>query len=159
MQGFAPYSPGTQQQFNQWEQSFVHGQSSQQFEWQQQQQFHQQSPFLDYREPNNDDSDSSDQNKTVQLESDEEEEPVRAPEKRPQHEEEVALAKSWLTVSENPEVGNAQKRDGFYRKVTDHFHELMKDTSRTGRVRRHRVEWRKVGKSDVPLTWQWEEVR
>ncbi|KAL8225173.1 hypothetical protein R6Q57_017730 [Mikania cordata] len=139
MQGFAPYSPGTQQQFNRWEQSFVHDQSSQQFEWQQQQ-FHQQSPFQDYREPNNDESDSSDQNKTVQLESDEEEEPVRAPEKRPQgrkaakrwsDEEEVALAKSWLTVSENPEVGNAQKRDGFYRKVTDHFHELMKDTART----------------------------
>ncbi|KAL8231761.1 hypothetical protein R6Q57_001539 [Mikania cordata] len=103
MQGFAPYSP-------------------------------------DYREPNNDESDSSDQNKTLQLESDEEEEPVRAPEKRPQgrkaakrwsDEEEVALAKSWLTVSENHEVGNAQKRDGFYRKITDHFHELMKDTSRT----------------------------
>ncbi|KAL8228492.1 hypothetical protein R6Q57_016076 [Mikania cordata] len=103
MQGFAPYSP-------------------------------------DYREPNNDESDSSDQNKIVQLESDEEEEPVRAPEKRPQgrkaakrwsDEEDVALAKSWLTVSENPEVGNAQKRHGFYRKVTDHFHELMKDTSRT----------------------------
>ncbi|KAL8231304.1 hypothetical protein R6Q57_001082 [Mikania cordata] len=115
MQGFAPYSPGTQQQFNRWEQSFVHDQSSQQFEWQQQQQFHQQSPF-------------------------QEEEPVRAPEKRPQRrkaakrwsdEEGVALAKSWLTVSENPEVGNTQKRDGFYRKVTDHFHELMKDTSRT----------------------------
>ncbi|KAL8196162.1 hypothetical protein R6Q57_025162 [Mikania cordata] len=127
MQGFAPYSPGTQQQFNRWEQSFLHDQSSQQFEWQQQQQFHQQSPFQDYREPNNDESDSSDQNKTLQLESDEEEEePVRAPEKRPQgrkaakrwsDEEEVALAKSWLTVSENPEVGNAQKRDGFYRKV------------------------------------------
>ncbi|KAL8217755.1 hypothetical protein R6Q57_021128 [Mikania cordata] len=139
MQRFAPYSPGTQQQFNRWDQSFVHDQSSQQFEWQQQQ-FHQQSPFQDYREPNNDESDSSDQNKTVQLESDEEEEPVRAPEKRPQgrkaakrwsDEEEVALNKSWLTVSENPEVGNAQKRDGFYRKVTDHFHELMKDTSRT----------------------------
>ncbi|KAL8205564.1 hypothetical protein R6Q57_009115 [Mikania cordata] len=120
MQGFAPYSPGTQQQFNRWEQSFVHDQSSQQFEWQQQQ-FHQQSPFQDYREPNNDESDSSDQNKTLQLESDEEEKPVRAPEKRPQgrkaakrwsDEEEVALAKSWLTVSENPKVGNAQKRDG-----------------------------------------------
>ncbi|KAL8228062.1 hypothetical protein R6Q57_015646 [Mikania cordata] len=127
MQGFALYSPGTQQQFNRWEQSFVHDQSSQQFEWQQQQQFDQQSPFQDYREPNNDESDSSDQNKTVQLESDEEEEPVRAPEKRPQgrkaakrwsDEEDVALAKSWLTVSENPEV-------------TDHFHELMKATSRT----------------------------
>ncbi|KAL8231736.1 hypothetical protein R6Q57_001514 [Mikania cordata] len=140
MQGFAPYSPGTQQQFNRWEQSFVHDQSSQQFEWQQQQ-FHQQSLFQDYREPNNDESDSSDQNKTLQLESDEEEEPVRAPEKRPQgrktakrwsDEEEVALAKSWLTVTENPEVKNAQKMDGFYRKVvTDHFHELMKDTSRT----------------------------
>ncbi|KAL8231863.1 hypothetical protein R6Q57_001641 [Mikania cordata] len=138
--GFAPYSPGTQQQFNRWEQSFVHDQSSQQFEWQQQQQFHQQSPFQNYREPNNDEPDSSDQNKTVQLESDEEEEPVRAPEKRPQgrkaakrwsDEEDVALAKSWLTVSVNPEVGNAQKRDGFYQKVTNHFHELMKATSRT----------------------------
>ncbi|KAL8224848.1 hypothetical protein R6Q57_017405 [Mikania cordata] len=55
--------------------------------------------LIDYREPNNGESGSSDQNKTLQLESDEEEEPVRAP-----------------------------KID---HKVTDHFHELMKDTSRT----------------------------
>ncbi|KAL8216703.1 hypothetical protein R6Q57_023540 [Mikania cordata] len=140
MQGFAPYSPGTQQQFNRWEQSFVHDQSSQQFEWQQQQ-FHQQSPFQDYREPNNDESDSSDQNKTVQLESDEEEEPVRAPEKRPKgrkaakrwsDEKEVALAKSWLTVSENPEVGNAQKRDGFYRKKLNGFYQQASMSRKSG---------------------------
>ncbi|KAL8232066.1 hypothetical protein R6Q57_001844 [Mikania cordata] len=46
-------------------------------------------------------------------------------------EEEIALARSWLIISENPDVGNAQKKDDFYRKVTDHFHHLMKDSSRT----------------------------
>ncbi|KAL8217698.1 hypothetical protein R6Q57_021071, partial [Mikania cordata] len=84
-------------------------------------------------------------NKSVQVESEEEEEPVRrtgkkligkkAPAKRWSDEEEVALARSWLTISENPDVGNAQKRDGFYRKiffniVTEHFHHLVKDKSR-----------------------------
>ncbi|KAL8208691.1 hypothetical protein R6Q57_008103 [Mikania cordata] len=135
MQGFAPYSPVMQQQFNRCEQSFVHDQSSQQFEWQQQQQFHRQSPFQDYREPNNDESDSSDQNKTVQLESDEEEEPVRAPEKRPQGRK---AAKRWsdekrllwpnlgLLFLKIPKLGMPKKG-----MVTDHFHELMKDTSRT----------------------------
>ncbi|KAL8267320.1 hypothetical protein R6Q59_004664 [Mikania micrantha] len=97
----------------------------------------------DYRDHNQDDSDSSEHNKSVQVESEkeEEEEPVRptrkkaigkkALAKRWTDEEEVALARSWLTISENPDVGNAQKRDCFYRKVTDHFHHLMKDNSRT----------------------------
>ncbi|KAL8201322.1 hypothetical protein R6Q57_012661 [Mikania cordata] len=84
----------------------------------------------DYRDHNQDDSDSSEHNKSVQVES--EEEPVRpagkkaigkktignkAPAKSWTDEEEVALARSWLTISENPDVGDAQKRDGFYRKV------------------------------------------
>ncbi|KAL8200023.1 hypothetical protein R6Q57_011362 [Mikania cordata] len=95
----------------------------------------------DYRDHTQDDSDSSDHNKSVQVESEEEEEPVRptgkkaigkkAPAKRWTDEEEVALAKFWLTISENPNVGNAQKKDGLYRKVIDHFHQLMKDNSRT----------------------------
>ncbi|KAL8216576.1 hypothetical protein R6Q57_023413 [Mikania cordata] len=42
----------------------------------------------------------------------------KAPTKRWIDEEEVALAKSWLINSENPDV-------------TDHFHQLMKDNSRT----------------------------
>ncbi|KAL8263858.1 hypothetical protein R6Q59_021988 [Mikania micrantha] len=97
----------------------------------------------DYRDHNQDDSDSSEHNKSVQVESEEEEEeePVRrmgkkaigkkAPAKRWSDEEEVALARSWLTISENPDVGNAQKIYGFYKKVTDHFHHLMKDKSTT----------------------------
>ncbi|KAL8227004.1 hypothetical protein R6Q57_016836 [Mikania cordata] len=107
----------------------------------------------DYHDHNQDDSDSSEHNKSVQVESEkEEEEPVRrtgkkaigkkAPAKRWSDEEEVALARSWLTISENPDVGNAQKKDGFYRKifltlfkltkkVTEHFYHLMKDKSRT----------------------------
>ncbi|KAL8188581.1 hypothetical protein R6Q57_029869 [Mikania cordata] len=132
------YSPGTQQQFNRWTQSCQQDlQAYQQFD---QQAFQQQSPFHDYRDHTQYDSDSRDHNKSVQVES-EEEEPVRpignkaigkkTPAKRWTDEEEVALAKSWLTISENHEVGNAQKRDGFYRKVTDHFHQLMKDNSRT----------------------------
>ncbi|KAL8256248.1 hypothetical protein R6Q59_031315 [Mikania micrantha] len=131
---YLQYSPGTQQQFNRWEQSYQQDQQSyQQFD---QQTFQQQSPFQD-------DSDSSKHNKSVQVESEEkeEEEPVRrtgkktigkkAPAKRWSDEEEVALARSWLTISENPDVGNAHKRDGFYRKVTEHFHHLVKDKSRT----------------------------
>ncbi|KAL8236526.1 hypothetical protein R6Q59_017607 [Mikania micrantha] len=55
----------------------------------------------------------------------------KAPAKRWSDEEEVALARAWLTISENPDVGNAQKRDGFYKKVTEHFHHLVKDRSRT----------------------------
>ncbi|KAL8247600.1 hypothetical protein R6Q59_008816 [Mikania micrantha] len=79
----------------------------------------------DYRDHNQDDSDSSEHNKSVQVESEEEEEeeePVRrtgkktigkkAPAKRWSDEEEVALVRSWLTISENSDVGNAQKRDG-----------------------------------------------
>ncbi|KAL8246364.1 hypothetical protein R6Q59_007580 [Mikania micrantha] len=138
---YLQYSPGTQQQFNRWEQSYQQDQQSyQQFE---QQTFQQQSPFQDYRDHNQDDSDSSKHNKSVQVESEEEEkeEPVRrtgkkpigkkAPAKRWSDEEEVALARAWLTISENPNVGNAQKRDGFYKKVTEHFHHLVKDRSRT----------------------------
>ncbi|KAL8206003.1 hypothetical protein R6Q57_009554 [Mikania cordata] len=97
--------------------------------------------FIQYRYHNQDDSDSSEHNKSVQVESEEEEEPVRqtgkkpigkkAPAKRWSDEEEVALARSCLTISENPDVGNAQKMDGFYRNVTDHFHHLMNDKSRT----------------------------
>ncbi|KAL8216510.1 hypothetical protein R6Q57_023347 [Mikania cordata] len=91
---------------------------------------------LDYRDYTQDDSDSSGHNKSVQVESEEEEEPVRPTGKKASanrwtDEEEVELAKYWLTISENPNVGNAQKMDGFYRKVTDHFHQLMKDNSRT----------------------------
>ncbi|KAL8252772.1 hypothetical protein R6Q59_036465 [Mikania micrantha] len=97
----------------------------------------------DYRDHNQDDSDSSEHNKSVQVESEEEEEqePVRRPGKKPigkkapakrwSDEEEVALARAWLTISENSDVGNAQKRDGFYKKVTEHFHHLVKDRSRT----------------------------
>ncbi|KAL8244949.1 hypothetical protein R6Q59_011207 [Mikania micrantha] len=55
----------------------------------------------------------------------------KAPAKRWSNEEEVALARAWLTISENPDVGNAQKRDGFYKKVTEHFHHLVKGRSRT----------------------------
>ncbi|KAL8231198.1 hypothetical protein R6Q57_000976 [Mikania cordata] len=78
----------------------------------------------DYRDHNQDDSDSSEHNKSVQVELEEElvrPKEKKAPAKRWTDEEEVALARSWLTNSENPDVGNAQKRDGFYRKVTDHF--------------------------------------
>ncbi|KAL8232377.1 hypothetical protein R6Q57_002155 [Mikania cordata] len=127
------YSPGTQKQFNRWEQSYQNDQQSyQQFD----QQAFQQSPFQDYRDHNQDDSDSSEHNKSVQVKSEEEEEPVRrtgkkAPAKRWSDEEEVALARSWLTISENLDVGNAQKSDGFYRKVIDHFHHLMNDKLRT----------------------------
>ncbi|KAL8232409.1 hypothetical protein R6Q57_002187 [Mikania cordata] len=101
-----------------------------------------------YHDHNQDDSDSSEHNKSVQAKSEEEEEeePVRRTGKKPMRkkapakcwsdEEEVVLARSWLTISENPDVGKAQKRDGFYRKlffniVTDHFHHLMNDKSRT----------------------------
>ncbi|KAL8206164.1 hypothetical protein R6Q57_009715 [Mikania cordata] len=76
----------------------------------------------DYHDHNQDDSDSSEHNKSVQVESEEEEEPVKptgkktirkkASAKRWTDEEEVTLARSWLTISENPDVGNAQKRDG-----------------------------------------------
>ncbi|KAL8214578.1 hypothetical protein R6Q57_004027 [Mikania cordata] len=122
---YLQYSPGTQQQFNRWEQSYQQDQHSyQQFD---QQAFQQQSSFQDYRDHNQDDSDSSEHNKSVQVES-EEEEPIRrtrkkaigkkAPVKRWSDEEEVALARSWLTISENPDV-------------TNHFHHLMKDNSRT----------------------------
>ncbi|KAL8238645.1 hypothetical protein R6Q59_036335 [Mikania micrantha] len=102
---YLQYSPGTQQQFNRWEQSIQ----------QEQQNFQQQSPFQDYRDNNQDDSDSSEH---VQVESEEEEEqePVRRPGKKPvgkkappkrwSDEEEVALARAWLTISENPDVGN-----------------------------------------------------
>ncbi|KAL8247134.1 hypothetical protein R6Q59_008350 [Mikania micrantha] len=82
----------------------------------------------DYRDHTQDGSDSSEHNKSVQVESEEEEEPVRstgkkaigkkASAKRWTDEEEVALAKSWLIISENPDV-------------TGHFHQLMKDNSRT----------------------------
>ncbi|KAL8201695.1 hypothetical protein R6Q57_010842 [Mikania cordata] len=99
-------------------------QAYQQFD---QQAFQQQSPFHDYRHHTQDDSDSTNHNKSVQVES-EEEEPIRptgkkargkkASAKRWTDEEEVALAKSWLTISENLDV-------------TDHFHQLMKDNSRT----------------------------
>ncbi|KAL8189545.1 hypothetical protein R6Q57_029111 [Mikania cordata] len=73
---YLQYSPDTQQQFNQWEQSYQQDQQSyQQFD---QQTFQQQSLFQDYRDHNQDDSDSSEQNKSVQVESEkEEEEPVR----------------------------------------------------------------------------------
>ncbi|KAL8232552.1 hypothetical protein R6Q57_002330 [Mikania cordata] len=99
--------------------------------------------FIHYRDHNQDDSDSSEHNKSIQVESEEEEEeePVRRTRKKPigkkapakhwSDEEEVALARSWLTILEIPDVGNAQKRDGFYRNVTEHFHYLVKDKSRT----------------------------
>ncbi|KAL8246601.1 hypothetical protein R6Q59_007817 [Mikania micrantha] len=124
---YLQYSPGTQQQFNRWEQSYQQDQQSyQQFD---QQTFQQQSPFQDYRDHNQDGSDSSEHNKSVQVESEEEEEePVRRTEKKPigkkapakrwSDEEEVALARSWLTISENPDV-------------TEHFHHLVKDRSKT----------------------------
>ncbi|KAL8233220.1 hypothetical protein R6Q57_002998 [Mikania cordata] len=105
---YLQYSPDTQQQFNRWEQSYQQDQQN-------------------YRDHNQDDSDSSEHNKSVQVESEEEEEePVRrtrkkaigkkTPAKRWSDEEEVALARSWLTISENLDVGNAQKKDVFYRK-------------------------------------------
>ncbi|KAL8217398.1 hypothetical protein R6Q57_020771 [Mikania cordata] len=136
---YLQYSLDTQQQFNRWKQSYQHDQQSyQQFD---QQAFQQQSPFQDYRDHNQDDSNSSEHNKSVQVESEEEEEPVRrtgkkpmgkeTPAKRWSDEEEVVLVRSWLTISENPDVGNAQNIDGFYRKVTYHFHHLMNDKSRT----------------------------
>ncbi|KAL8217053.1 hypothetical protein R6Q57_023890 [Mikania cordata] len=137
---YLQYSPGTQQQFNRWEQSYQQDQQTyQQFD---QQAFRQQSSFKDCRDHTQNDSDSSDHNKSVQVESEEEEEEPdrptgkkaignKAPARPWTDKEEVALAKSWLTISENPDVGNAQKMDGFYRKVTDHFHQLVKDNSRT----------------------------
>ncbi|KAL8200926.1 hypothetical protein R6Q57_012265 [Mikania cordata] len=74
------------------------------------------SSSCDYRDHNQDDSDSSEHNKSVQVESEEEEEPVRRTRKKPigkkapakhwSDEEEVALDRSWLTISENPDVGN-----------------------------------------------------
>ncbi|KAL8200528.1 hypothetical protein R6Q57_011867 [Mikania cordata] len=126
---YLQYSPGTQQQFNRWEQSYQQDQQSyQQFD---QQTFQQKSSFHDYRDHNQDDSDSNEHNKSVQVESEEEEkeeEPVRPTGKKPigkkasakrwTDEEKVALARSWLTISEIPDV-------------TDHFHQLMKDNSRT----------------------------
>ncbi|KAL8227539.1 hypothetical protein R6Q57_015123 [Mikania cordata] len=120
---YLQYSPGTQQQFNRWEQSYLQDQQN-------------------YRDHNKDDSDSSEHNKNVQVESEEEEEETvkptgkktigkKASAKRWTGEEEVAWARSWLTIYENPDVGNAQKRDDFYRKITDYFHQLMKDNLRT----------------------------
>ncbi|KAL8199318.1 hypothetical protein R6Q57_012886 [Mikania cordata] len=86
---YLQYSPGTQQQFDRWEQSYQQDQQgNQQFD---QQAFLQQSPFHDYRDHTQDDLDSSDHNKSVQVESKEE--------------------------GEEP--------------VTDYFHQLMKDNSRT----------------------------
>ncbi|KAL8213700.1 hypothetical protein R6Q57_003149 [Mikania cordata] len=118
---YLQYSPDTQQQFNRWEQSYQQDQRN-------------------YRDHKQDDSDSSEHNKSVQVES-EEEEPVRRTGKKPigkkalakrwSDEEEVALARSWLTFSENSDVGNAQKRDDFYRKAIKHFHHLVKEKSRT----------------------------
>ncbi|KAL8236708.1 hypothetical protein R6Q59_017789, partial [Mikania micrantha] len=101
-----------------------------------------------YRDINQDDSDSSEHNKSVQVESEEEkeQEPVRrmgkkpigkkAPAKRWSDEEEVALARAWLTISENPDVGNAQKRDD------------LKMRKSGGKVGRHRAKWGKVGKNE-----------
>ncbi|KAL8224454.1 hypothetical protein R6Q57_019929 [Mikania cordata] len=114
---YLQYSPGTQQRFNPWEQSYQQNQQAyQQFD---RQTFQQQSPFHDDCDHTQDDSDSSDHNKSVQVES-EEEEPVRPTGKKAigkkasakcwTDEEEVALAKSWLTISENPNVDNAQKK-------------------------------------------------
>ncbi|KAL8264650.1 hypothetical protein R6Q59_022780 [Mikania micrantha] len=137
---YLQYSPGTQQQFNRWEQSYQQDQQSyQQFD---QQTFQQQSPFQDYRDHNQDDSDSSEHNKVFKssrkkkknknrLGDRERNQLEEAPAKRWSDEEEVALARAWLTISENPDVGNAQKQDGFYKKVTEHFHHLVKDRSRT----------------------------
>ncbi|KAL8217704.1 hypothetical protein R6Q57_021077 [Mikania cordata] len=72
---YLQYSPGTQQQFNRWEQSYQQDQQIYtQFD---QQAFQQQSPFHNYRDHDQDDSDSSDHNKSVQVESEEEEEHVR----------------------------------------------------------------------------------
>ncbi|KAL8199603.1 hypothetical protein R6Q57_013171 [Mikania cordata] len=69
---YLQYSLGTQQQFNRWKQSYQQDQQSyQQFD---QQAFQQQSPFQDYRDHNQDDIDSSEHNKSVQVESEEEEE-------------------------------------------------------------------------------------
>ncbi|KAL8227375.1 hypothetical protein R6Q57_017207 [Mikania cordata] len=118
---YLQYSPSTQQQFNRWEQLYQQDQQSyQQFD---QQVFQQQSPFQD-------DSDSSEHNKSVQVES-EEEEPVKrtgkkaigkkTPAKCWSDEEKVALARSWLTISKNPDIGN----------VTNYFHHLIKEKSRT----------------------------
>ncbi|KAL8205948.1 hypothetical protein R6Q57_009499 [Mikania cordata] len=57
---YLQYSPGTQQQFNRWEQSYQQDQQSyQRFD---QQAFQQQSPSQDYRDHNQDDSDSSEHN-------------------------------------------------------------------------------------------------
>ncbi|KAL8224432.1 hypothetical protein R6Q57_019907 [Mikania cordata] len=57
---YLQYSPGTQQQFNRWEQSYQ--QAYQQFD---EQAFQQQSPFHEYRDHTQDDSDSNDHNKSV----------------------------------------------------------------------------------------------
>ncbi|KAL8193930.1 hypothetical protein R6Q57_026172 [Mikania cordata] len=66
----------------------------------------------DYRDHNQDDSDSSEHNKSVQVES-EEEEPVRRTRKKPMRKK--TPAKHWSDEEE----------------VTDHFHHFMNDKSRT----------------------------
>ncbi|KAL8193776.1 hypothetical protein R6Q57_026468 [Mikania cordata] len=97
----------------------------------------------DYRDHNQDDSDSSEHNKSVQVESEEEEEePLRRTEKKPMgkkapakrwsDEEEVALAKSWLTISENPDVGNAQKRMVFIEKKWNEFYQQASMNRKSG---------------------------
>jgi hypothetical protein len=40
----------------------------------------------------------------------------------------VNLAKSWIYVSENPIVGDAQKREQFWLNILDHFHNLCGHT-------------------------------
>ncbi|KAL8260363.1 hypothetical protein R6Q59_028316 [Mikania micrantha] len=89
----------------------------------------------------------------------------KAPAKRWTDEEEVALAKSWLTISENPDVGNAQKRDGFIEKKWNGFYQQASMNCKSGEADGHVLkkamsDYKSVVKSKgFPHMQAWELVR
>ena len=42
-----------------------------------------------------------------------------------QPQEEVALAQGWIQISTDSRIGNMQRRDQFWKKITDYFHQVM----------------------------------
>ena len=46
-------------------------------------------------------------------------------------EQEAALAKAWVQISESKKYGNEQKSDGFWKRVLEHYANTMGSTSRT----------------------------
>ena len=45
--------------------------------------------------------------------------------------QEVALAKAWIYVSTCPKVGNQQRREKFWERITEHFTQNVKGITRT----------------------------